>query len=82
MTLKEEAYAIIDKLPEKVMSDVVQMLKRKAESPLTWKTPEQDRMRKMEALREIQELRRDAKRFGSMDYATAREEAMFEKYGV
>ena len=82
MTLKEEAYALIEKLPDKVMGDVVQMLKRKAESPLTWKTPDQDRMRKMEALREIQELRRDARRFGSMDYATAREEAMFEKYGV
>lgn len=82
MTLKEEAYALIEKLPDKVMGDIVQMLKRTVESPLTWETPEQSRMKKMEALLEIQQLRRDARRFGSMDYATAREEAMFEKYGV
>ena len=28
MTLKEEAYAIIDRLPEKVMGDVLQVLKK------------------------------------------------------
>ena len=39
MTLKEEAIALINKLPDKVMGDIVQMLRRKADSPLTWKTP-------------------------------------------
>lgn len=82
MTLKEEAYAIIDKLPDKVMGDILQVLKRTEESPLTWETPEQSRMKKIDALREIQLLRRDARRFGSMECAAARETAMFEKYGV
>ena len=82
MTLKEEAYAIIDKLPEKVMGDIVQMLKTTAASKSTWETPEQTKRKKMEALSALQFLRHEARKLGSMECAAAREEAMFEKYGI
>lgn len=82
MTLKEEAYSLIDKMPDKVMEDVVRDLRNTINNPWTWETPEQSRARKMQALRELQALREDARKLGSMDYATAREEAMFEKYGI
>ena len=82
MTLKEEACALIEKLPDKVMADVLEGIRKTADDPKTWETPEQSRMKKIDALREIQLLRRDARRFGSMECAAARETAMFEKYGV
>ncbi|MBQ7221635.1 MAG: hypothetical protein IJS28_11725 [Synergistaceae bacterium] len=82
MTLKEEACEIINKLPDRVMGDILQMLRVTANSPSTWERPELARMRKKEALRDLQFLREDARRLGSMEFAAAREEAMFEKYGV
>ena len=82
MTLKEEAYALIDKLPDKVMGELVQRMKRMMDDPSTWKEPFQEVYAKMDALRDLQILREDARRLGSMEAATARAEAIFEKYGV
>ena len=82
MTLKEEACSLINQLPDKVMEDVVWKLKRIFDNPNTWKSPEQEVSEKMKALWELQALRSDARKLGSMDYATAREEAMYEKYGI
>lgn len=52
MTLKEEAYAIIDRLPDKVMGDILRELKQKADDPRTWETPEQERERNNEGVPE------------------------------
>ena len=82
MTLKEEAYALIEKLPDKVMGDIVQMLKRTAESPFTWETPEQTRERKMKAFLEMEKMRKTMPLFIPEDYETEYETAMSEKYGL
>ena len=65
MTLKEEAYAIIDKLPDKVMGDVLKEIKKTADDPKTWETPEQEQARlarereeSMEAFRWMEEMRK------------------------
>ena len=82
MTLREEAIELINKLPDKVMGDIVQVLRNTADSKSTWETPEQTRKKKIDALADIQFLRHEARKFGSMECAAAREEAMFEKYGI
>ena len=45
MTLKEEAIDLINKLPDKVMAEVLKSLKVKADDPKTWETPEQEQAR-------------------------------------
>jgi len=80
MTLKEEAYAIIDKLPDKVMEDIVQMLKRTEENPRTWETPEQERERKMRAFQRMEELRKTNPLQIPEDYEAEYEDAVLEKY--
>ncbi len=82
MTLKEEAYSLINQLPDNCVEEVVRDMKSMMESSSTWKTPAQRIEKKMQALRELQALREDARKLGSMDYATAREEAMYEKFGI
>ena len=82
MTLKEEAIDLINKLPDKVMGDIVQMLRVTAASKSTWEPPEVTRKKKMDALSDLQFLRHEARKLGSMEFAAAREEAMFEKYGI
>ena len=89
MTLKEEAYALIDKLPEKVMADIVQALKKTDNDPLTWETPEQEAARKarereesMQAFRELQEMIRTRPLQIPENYEEVYAEAMAEKYGV
>lgn len=96
MTLKEEAYAIIEKLPDKVMEDVLRELKETEENPLTWETPEQEAARKAkeleerrEALRWLQDMRmkiRDMRKENPAlipdDCEEAYADALAEKYGV
>ncbi len=96
MTLKEEAYAIIDKLPDKVMADIVKGLKETADNPLTWETPEQEAARKAkeleerrEALRWLQDMREKIREMSKEDptlipdnYEEAYADALAEKYGV
>ncbi|MBR1657921.1 MAG: hypothetical protein IJ697_05590 [Synergistaceae bacterium] len=89
MTLKEEAYALIDKLPEKVMADIVQALKKTDNDPLTWETPEQEAARKarereekMEALRWLQEMRKTKPLLIPENYEEVYADAMAEKYGL
>ena len=89
MTLKEEAYALIDKLPEKVMADVVQALKKTDNDPKTWETPEQEQARKarereesMQAFRELQEMIRTRPLNIPENYEEVYADAMAEKYGL
>lgn len=49
MTQREEAIALLEKLPDKVMGDILRHLKRIADDPRTLETPEQTRARKMRA---------------------------------
>ena len=80
MTLKEEAYAIIDKLPDKVMGDILKELQRKADDPITWETPEQERERKMRAFQRMEELRKTNPLRIPEDYESEYADAVSEKY--
>ena len=80
MTLKEEAYAIIDKLPDKVMADIVRELQQKADDPRTWETPEQERERKMRAFQRMEEMRKTTPLRFPEDYEAEYEDALSEKY--
>ena len=89
MTLKEEAYALIDKLPEKVMADVVQALKKTDNDPITWETPEQEQARKarereesMEAFRWMEEMKKKRPLLIPENYEEAYADALAEKYGL
>lgn len=89
MTLKEEAYAIIDKLPDKVMEDVLKALKKTEANPRTWETPEQEQAReakeleeRREALRWLKEMIRTQPLEIPENYEEVYAEAMAEKYGV
>ena len=89
MTLKEEAYAIIDKLPEKVMEEVVKSLKKTEENPLTWETPEQEKARKEKELAEkreaflwMEEMRKKRPLLIPENYEEVYAEGMAEKYGL
>ena len=89
MTLKEEAYAIIDKLPEKVMEEVVRSLKKTEENPLTWETPEQQKERearelaeKREAFLWMEEMRKKRPLLIPENYEEAYTDAIMEKYGL
>ena len=82
MTLKEEAYALIDKLPDKVMGDIVQTLKQIEASPFTWETPEEERARKMQAFLELEEMRKKRPLGAPIDYKAEYEAAVLEKYGA
>ncbi len=89
MTLKEEAYAIIDRLPEKVMGDVLQVLKKTDENPRTWETPEQEQARKakereesMAAFRWMEEMKKKKPLLIPENYEEAYADALAEKYGV
>ena len=89
MTLKEEAYAIIDKLPDKVMEDVLKALKKTEANPRTWETPEQEQAReakelekRREAFRWLNEMIRTQPLQIPENYEEVYAEAMAEKYGV
>lgn len=89
MTLKEEAYALIDKLPEKVMADVVKALRKTDDDPKTWETPEQEQARKareceesMQAFRELQDMIRTSPLNIPENYEEVYADAMAEKYGL
>ncbi len=89
MTLKEEAYAIIDKLPDKVMEDVLKALKKTEENPRTWETPEQEAERKarereesIAAFRWMEEMKKKKPLLIPENYEEAYADALAEKYGL
>ena len=89
MTPREEAYALIDKLPDKVMEDIVQVLKKKDNDPKTWETPEQEKARKarereesMQAFRELEEMILTRPLQIPENYEEVYADALAEKYGV
>ncbi|MBQ3395517.1 MAG: hypothetical protein IJG34_06140 [Synergistaceae bacterium] len=89
MTLKEEAYALIEKLPDKVMGDVLKGIKKTADDPKTWETPEQEQARlarereeSMQAFRELQEMIRTRPLRIPENYEEVYADAMAEKYGL
>ncbi len=89
MTLKEEAYALIEKLPDKVMADVLSTLKKTADDPKTWETPEEEQARlareredSMEAFRWMEEMRKKRPLLIPENYEEAYTDAIMEKYGL
>ena len=89
MTLKEEAYAIIDKLPDKVMGDVLKEIKKTADDPKTWETPEQQKERearelaeKREAFMWLEKMRKTKPLLIPENYEEAYTDAIMEKYGL
>ncbi|MBQ7593768.1 MAG: hypothetical protein IJU48_05385 [Synergistaceae bacterium] len=89
MTLKEEAYALIDKLPDKVMEDVLRSLKEKDNDPRTWETPEQEKEReareleeRREAFRWMEEMRKKKPLLIPENYEEVYADVMAEKYGL
>ena len=89
MTPREEAYALLEKLPDKVMEDIVQTLKKKDDDPLTWETPEQQKERearelekRREALRWLEEMRKKKPLLIPENYEEVYADAMAEKYGL
>ena len=89
MTLKEEAYAIIDKLPDKVMEDMLKALKKTETNPRMWETPEQEQARKakeleesMAAFRWMEDMKKKQPLLIPENYEEAYADALAEKYGV
>ena len=89
MTPREEALELIGKLPDKVMGDIVNVLKKKDEDPKTWETPEQEKARKarereesMQAFRELEEMIRTRPLQIPENYEEVYADALVEKYGV
>ena len=89
MTLKEEAYAIIDKLPDKVMADVLQELKKTEANPRTWETPEQEAAREAKELEErrvaflwLERMRKTNPLQIPENYEEVYADALAEKYGL
>ena len=88
MTLKEEAIDLINKLPDKVMGDIVTLLKKKDEDPITWETPEEEQARKarereesMKAFLELEEMIKAHPWQIPENYEDVYADAMAEKYG-
>ena len=89
MTLKEEACALIEKLPDKVMADVLKGIKETADDPKTWETPEQQKERearelaeKREAFLWMEEMRKKRPLLIPENYEEAYTDAIMEKYGL
>ena len=88
MTQREEAMALLGRLPDKVMGDILQVLRKKDEDPKTWETPEQEKARKerereesMKAFRELEEMIRQHPWQVPENYEEVYADAMVEKYG-
>ena len=89
MTLREEALELINRLPDKVMEDIVRVLKKKDNDPKTWETPEQQKERearelaeRREAFRWLEEMRKTKPLLIPENYEEVYADAMAEKYGV
>ena len=89
MTLKEEAIALINKLPDKVMGDIVSVLKKKDADPITWETPEQAKERearelaeRLEAFQWLEHMRKTQPLIIPENYEEVYAEGLAEKYGV
>ena len=89
MTLREEALELINKLPDKVMGDVVTLLKKKDADPITWETPEQEKEReareskeRWEAFLWLEHMRKTQPLIIPENYEEVYADAMAEKYGV
>ena len=82
MTLREEALELINKLPDKVMEDIVRSLKSTFNSPFTWETKEQERARKMRAFHELEEMRKIMPPLEPIDCKAEYHAAIAEKYGI
>ncbi len=89
MTLKEEACALIEKLPDKVMADVLKGIKETADDPKTWETPEQQKEREARELAErreafmwLEKMRKTKPLLIPENYEEVYAEGMAEKYGL
>lgn len=89
MTQKEEVLELINKLPDKVMGDILQVLKKTDEDPKTWETPEQEaarkekeRVEKWEAFLWLEHMRKTNPLIIPENYEEVYADAMLEKYGL
>ena len=89
MTLREEALELINRLPDKVMEDIVRVLKKKDNDPKTWETPEQQKERearelaeRREAFRWLEEMRKTKPLLIPENYEEVYADAMAEKFGL
>ena len=89
MTPREEALELIGKLPDKVMGDIVNVLKKKDEDPKTWETPEEEAARKEKESKErweaflwLEHMRKTQPLQIPENYEEVYADALVEKYGV
>ncbi len=79
MTVREEAYGLIDKLPEDRVRAVIQLMRRMSPVQQKKEVREDAAAPRMKAYHELQEIRKEASRYAfSMDERAA---ATDEKFG-
>ena len=82
MTLRQEAYAMINDLDEDSLQTVIEMI-RSVKPDVAQKVEEESLQRSRKAFEHLEELRKQAYLYipKDFDYEAARAEAMEEKYG-
>ena len=82
MTLQQQAYGLIDKLPDDSVQVIIQVMKRMLpyEKPLNNASSEGDTSPKMKAYMRMQELRKETAKYDISQ--SQRDEALNEKFGV
>ena len=82
MTLQQQAYDLIDRLPEESVRLIVELMGRMSGPvPQAWENG-QKKSEKMLAFERMQELRKETAGYGILDPMEEREQGMREKYGV
>lgn len=89
MTQREEAYSLLEKLPDKVMGDILKVLRKTDEDPKTWETPEEEAARKEKERKEsweaflwIENMKKTNPLIIPENYEEVYADAIAEKYGV
>ena len=82
MTLQQQAYDLIDRLPDDSVQVIIQVMKRMLpyEKPLKNASSEGDMSPKMKAYMRMQELRKETAKYDISQ--SQRDEALNEKFGV
>ena len=82
MTLQQQAYGLIDRLPDDSVQVIIQVMKRMLphEKPLKNASSEGDMSPKMKAYMRMQELRKETAKYDISQ--SQRDEALNEKFGV
>lgn len=85
MTIQQQAYNLIDSLPEDSVTMLVKLMamlpKKKESAAKDWEIGERALKSKRRAFQKMQELRKITSEYSLGDLAEERERAMIEKYG-